>query len=158
MGWWKQQLNNPVPSSSSYQRVSLMQRDPVWAGAITWETEMKLPVLSPEQYPRVSELKGLPIISPWQTGALTLKKCSFFYIETYLSPRKVNVWHREKCLFNWSPSRRNSGLVTITGGKLELELGDTCSLQLMNCNRMGVVLVFISWSEGETESRDFGCF
>ena len=63
----------------------------------------------------------------------------FFYMETYLSPGKANVCHWEKCLLNWSPSKRISRFVTIAGGKLELELGDTCSLLLKNWNRMGVI-------------------
>lgn len=99
-----------------------------------------LPGLRPaEQNPSNLSENGLPVVSSRQTRSLLLEKWSFFYMETYLSPGKANVCHWEKCLLNWSPSKRISRFVTIAGGKLELELGDTCSLLLKNWNRMGVI-------------------
>lgn len=69
--------------------------------------------------------------------------------------KEANVCHWEECLFNWSPSKAISRLATITGGKLKLELGDTCSFWLMNCNRVVIISLLTTWSEEAIQNGIF---
>lgn len=140
--WWKDCHVTSTPTFSSERDTSSKGYNELGPlpGRQDISVWFSLPGLRPaEQNPSDLSENGLPVVSSWQTRALLLEKCSFFYMETYLSPGKANVCHWEKCLFNWSPSKRISRFVTIVGGKLELELGGTCSLLLKNCNRMGVI-------------------